>query len=336
LALVLAALASACASIWGFEDAIDAPDSPDARVDDGAVDDAAVDDAGLEGSNEPCAAICVPAPPAGWQGPLAIYEGTGGPPPPAPPACAGSYTSRVYDGLNAPNAPPSDCTCTCDPPLGITCDGPVLNLFSDPCTTHCGTPNQRITTTCTILGLGTCGGTHFVLDASSPTGGACAPSSTTALPDAGWTGNVRLCAMATGAPFVGVCDAGEICAPTTGLPFESAHCVAQAGTASCPAGYPVRHVYFASFSDSRGCTPCGCAPPTDASCGGGTVAFYNDTACTAPAFTATAPQACTNLGGPKGAKFSGATPSGASCAPDGGAPTGAFTPTTPTTICCTR
>jgi hypothetical protein len=66
------------------------------------------------------------------------------------------------------------------------------------------------------------------------------------------------------------------------------------------------------------------------------VTFYNDTACTAPALTAGAPQACTNLGGPKGAKFSGVAPSGAACAAEGGVPSGAFTPTTPTTICCTR
>jgi len=318
---MLATLASACAAFWGFDDAIDVPE------------DAA-------GSNEPCAATCVPAPPEGWLGPLAIYEGSGGPPPPAPPACAGPYSSGAYDGFNAPSAPPSQCACTCDPPSGITCDSPVLNLFSDPCSAPCGTPNQRIATSCTILGLATCGGTHFVLDASSPTGGACAPSSTAVVPDAGWTGSVRLCAIPSGDAVVGVgagaCDAGEICAPPTRLPFEPAHCVAQVGAASCPAGYPILHIAFTSFSDSRGCTPCTCALPTDTSCGGGKVTFYNDTACTAPALNATAPQACTNLGGPKAAKFLGATPTGGRCDADGGVPTGVFTPTTPTTICCTR
>src|SRR2546425_8710265 len=88
LTLMLAATASACASIWGFQDAVDGADS--------ASDPSAT----------PCRETCVTEPPAGWLGPLEIFEGTGAPPP-TPPECATPYPTRVYDGFASPSVSPA-------------------------------------------------------------------------------------------------------------------------------------------------------------------------------------------------------------------------------------
>ncbi len=355
----LACMATACASIWGFQDAVDLSDGGvDASLEAGSLDgarrdgpasgdaapdvaseaglDASVDSAG-EASAGGCTNACVPAAPSGWQGPLEIYEGVGGPPPPAPPGCGGAYATLAFDGNGAPAAPAATCTCSCGSPGGGTCGAPLANYFSDTnCTQSCGTPNQPIGPSCTTLGLGTCGGTHVTIGASPPTGGSCTPDAGSHVVPPAWGGDVRLCAASV-APTGSGCTAGEVCAPATTLPFEpSTYCVAASGTPACPAGYPVQHVYYGSFSDTRGCSACTCSDPPDASCAGGTAEAYGATSCTGPPSSSGVPESCSSLGAQRAAMVTGLTWTAGPCQPSGGAPTGAFTPTTPTTICCTQ
>jgi hypothetical protein len=172
------------------------------------------------------------------------------------------------------------------------------------------------------------------VSAPIPVPGKCAPSAATHVPDAGWTASARLCAVSE--PSSGRCAAGEVCAPPAPMPFVS--CIAKAELTACPSGpYTNGRVYYGGATDTRGCTGCSCsAPSTD--CAGGTVTTFNNTGCVIPAHTTwSTPQWCANPGGDRSAVYEGdAVPSTGPCTPVGGVPTGQFTPTGPTTICCTR
>jgi hypothetical protein len=343
-----------CAAIWGFADplptdggageaglegGVDATSFDSAKTD---VESGADVDSGrgaIEAAAQPCSAACVPAAPSNWQGPLQIAEATGGPPPPVPPDCDASaaYPKQVYEGMRTPVAPDAGCSCTCGPPSGTTCDSPLANYFSDNmCTASCGTTNQPITTACTTLSLGGCGGTHITLTDSVASGGSCVPDAGTTIVPAGWTARVRLCEPST-TPTTSGCDAGQVCAPAVSLPFQTGtYCIARSGTWTCPTDYPTQRIYYAGSSDTRACTPCACGPASGATCSGGTATFYGGGSCSGGSTILSVPQTCTNLGGAQVGVFSGAMPSGGGCVPEGGVPTGSFQPTTPTTVCCTQ
>jgi hypothetical protein len=313
-------------------DATDAshPDATDARTTPDGQADGAHQDSGADAGS---ACTCVPEAPAGWTGPLEIYEGMGGPPPPAPPPCSGAYGTDVYDGTASPVAPPATCTCACGAPSNATCPDPVANYFSDSaCTVSCGTTNQSISADCIGLGLSGCSGAYFTLTQPAA-GGTCAPIFTADVTPPAWKAAVRLC-QPTVPPTATGCLAGSVCAPTTESLFESNYCVSRIGAAACPSGYPISRTYDQSFSDTRGCTPCTCG--AHAACAGGGVATYPQPSCNGTEKAYLAPLGCTSLAGATDATPITATPSGGPCSPAGGTTTGMFTPTAPTTICCTQ
>ena len=97
----------------GSDAGYDAADADAGGQGDGAIGDGALADADAApaeggGDGGSCPTVCVTVP-AGWQGPLEIFEATGAPPP-APPSCAGNYATDVYDGLGSPDAGPASCT----------------------------------------------------------------------------------------------------------------------------------------------------------------------------------------------------------------------------------
>jgi hypothetical protein len=359
LIAAIVATASACASIWGFQDGVDLPDAADAtEVDATGVDATGVDATGTDGGSEgmavhpdagdasveaaidapdeatvACMASCVPAVPAGWQGPLEIYEGLG-----ATPDCdAGAYPNVSYDGKGPPDASAAACSCSCSAPSGGACAAPLASYFDDfNCTQSCGTQNQPIESTCTALALGGCGvGTHVAIAGSVASSGSCAPDAGAQVAAPTWAGLVRLCGS-SGTPAPGGCNAGEVCAAASDPAFEpTTYCITQTGTWTCPVGYAAPRTYYDGFVDTRGCTPCTCGSP-HATCTGGTFEGNNGSACTGTLIPLPVPTVCSNLGGAKSALISGLILDGGSCAPEGGAPTGTFTPTTSTTICCTR
>lgn len=294
-------------------------------------------DSAQAGNEAGCAAVCVPQVPANWGGPYTIYEGTGGPPPPTPPSCPGAYPNAVYDGTATPNAPAANCSCTCGAPTNATCLPPVANYFTDNgCTMPCGQNNQPITTTCT--NLDPCSGGLLTFSGPIPSGGTCAPDAGSTVPAAGWTADVRLCGAAAALSNAG-CDAGQICAPTAAFPLEAAtYCIAQSGSVPCPPGYTAARTYYQSSTDTRACTPCSCGAPMGVTCAASTITVDTAASCSLVGIGVVygAPQACINTRGASAVVDSLPSPDGGICAPVGGTPTGSFTPTTPTTICCTK
>jgi len=323
-ALVAGALATACAALLGFEDAVDLRDGG------GALFDVTAD--GLVGPSEAAGMVCVPTPPDLWQGPLILFAAQGASLPP-PPDCPAPYV-RVYDGHANPTGPPADCKCTCGAPTNVACSPPMMNLFNNLCVagSECATPHLQLNTTCTNLQITGCGAARFTIDPSTPAGGSCAPSQPTAMRrPSSWSVEVRLCAL-SGATPAG-CPAGKVATPATGLPFDPTYCVTQRTDTQCPPTYPTKRTYYEAYTDDRGCDPCTCDPPTGVMCGG-TVTTGDSNTCARP-MTYTVPlTTCTN-GLKPAAFFTGDPPVGGSCAPQNH-PKGGLTPNTPTTVCCVQ
>jgi hypothetical protein len=298
----------------------------------GDAPDDSVSSAPQEGSAT-CNSTCVGAPPANWQGPYAIYEGTGSPLP-MPPECAraGAYSTDAYDGAGDLQVGPAQCSCECGPVTGAKCGSPTINFYTNPsCMQSCSPATQVIGSTCTMLNVNGCGGMHFTLTPGAPSG-TCAPASTTKFPAPEWRTNVRLCGMPAPPPASG-CEAGQLCAPPAGFPFESAYCVARMGQWACPSAYPAQRTYYASSVDSRACSECACESPTGIQCSA-TISTFGDPACNGGLMQEAAPTACSGAA-TKAAMTTGTTATGGSCAPSGGVASGSVAPSTPTTVCCT-
>lgn len=324
---------SGCADIWGFQDGVaDSTDGGTGAVDAGWLPDGAVAPADASEDSAACGLTCVAAPPPGWSGPYELSEAVGG----VAGGCSdGAYPVEVYDGFAFPSAPPASCACTCGPVTGSQCEPPTITLYRG---AMCSAGSQCATVgvssgTCVAVDQG-CGGTHMQVSASRPLPGTCAASAATNVPDAGWTASARLCQV--GEPMSGQCAGGEVCVPPVASPFVS--CIAMAELSPCPSGpYTSRRVYYGAATDTRACTECSCSTPS-LECTGGTVATFGNPGCAMQPHVAwNAPQSCADIHGAQSAVYDGdAVPSSGPCTPVGGVPTGQLTPTSPTTICCTR
>src|SRR5262249_16946061 len=146
----------------------------------------------------------------------------------------------------------------------------------------------------------------------------------------------------------GDCAEGRMCTAATVLPFVPGnYCVARPGVWSCPSTYPTSHVYYHGATDTRGCSDCACEAPVDATCGAGARATYaqpdapgggatyDHPDCTGGEKKWTTPTSCTALGSEYGTSKP-VEPRGGRCVAKGGAPIGALTPTTATTVCCVK
>jgi hypothetical protein len=148
---------------------------------------------------------------------------------------------------------------------------------------------------------------------------------------ASWTNAVKTC---EGTLVQGGCSAGQLCAPKPPAPFSNL-CVYASGDLACPAGFPNKHVSFASYADTRSCTSCTCGTPTGITCNG-SVDLHTFSDCTLGRgdMAAAIPQACTSTIANVSMNLASLTHTAGSCTRGGGAPSGACTPGTPTTICC--
>ncbi|MGH7297476.1 MAG: hypothetical protein ACRELB_21245, partial [Polyangiaceae bacterium] len=152
---------------------------------------------------------CVPAVPAGWSGPVELYEGAG-----AAPACSTDFAT-VYGGNDQLAATPASCSCSCD----ITPTG-------------CGSTNLgfSISATCTtvqcfsaIMQSGACvkvndqpacssggGLVTTYLTASNPVAstGSCTPQTAKQIPAPTWGTVARACSSTIAVAQVD-CQAGS-------------------------------------------------------------------------------------------------------------------------------
>jgi hypothetical protein len=134
------------------------------------------------------------------------------------------------------------------------------------------------------------------------------------------------------------CNSG-VCAPPAASSFQI--CIYQAGDQSCPStSYTNKQLVYGGISDTRTCTDCSCGSPDGACKGGDALVNGSNPPCGIGGSTI-----ALHSGSCAGVAVSLLSLSGevttapklddaGSCAPDGGAPTGSATPTTPITVCC--
>ena len=289
---------------------------------------------------------CAPEAPAGFQGPVVLYDESGGPPAPSVPPCEAPYPSDQLDGYDAPSFQASSCACQCGS-VDRGCIGPAIRTFTDnTCRNSCNLASA-------IEGCASDACTQPVQSAMIVTppavsaAGSCSASAQATFPawDAArdWGRSGRACG--TGRSLLrGGCSTAQVCTPRPPSTLAPGLCVFESGDASCPATYPGKHTYFAGGSDSRSCTGgCRCDPPTGVTCT--LISAAISSSCPGGSGIST----MTGLedgGSPKCSAFSSTptpfasatlAPSGGSCAPAGTTgPTGTVAPTTPTTVCCAQ
>jgi hypothetical protein len=272
--------------------------------------------------------VCVPAVPAGWEGHFHLRRT--GYPDPSPPSCPdGSGAVLTSDG-------PADAqcsACTCGALQGAACAVNVTYWLSSSCTGTVSSESYLLDQgyACynwpnTFSGLlsGKLDG-YVVVDQ-----GSCAPSTAQLVNPTPWQTQDAACPAAVGA---GACDGGDVCVSSGNADYGGL-CVRQTGAAACPPGWGDPILTYGSFSDTRGCGGCGCAPSTQ--CSGGTVTLYDSDACSG--VSTTLGNQCKALDdfidGGSGSESAVKPTAGGSCSPSGGASTGALVPADPVTYCC--
>lgn len=291
---------------------------------------------------------CVPSPPAGWTGPVALYLGAAGS---QIPSCGSDYPVPLFDGYAGLNAPPASCSpkCTCGTPEGGSCIPPDFTAYTDPfCQSPCGSPVAITYDTCSAPP--SCAFTFFKVSAPGINAGTCTASVVSSnSAQATWSRVTRACGLAA-PPSSGSCKADEVWVPFPRIPFPRL-CIMNSGKVDCPnSAYSQATTLYSTDAvvDTRGCSDCTCAPPADSSCSTQATSMMAagvayDSMCRpqlAQAFTVPT-NGCQPLWTP------GVQPSNlkliqpltlipGSCAPGGGQPMGTVTPMgSPMTVCCT-
>ena len=321
----------------GSDASLDAPSTPPAC---GTIEDCSngVDDdcnGKVDCADPACqpAFLCASAAPAGWSGPVDLFDADVG----APPACAAPYATLAFDGTADPIAPPATCGCTCSPPSTASCGNVTVSFFFD---SSCKNPCAGSPVTVTPGGacVTGCPGA-LTMRASLPTatGGTCAGNASTSLPPIGWGHTARACAAPmSDAP--GGCGAGALCVARPTTPSPSVLCVWRSGDVACPgAPYSVRSVYFTGVNDTRACTACTCDAPGGLTCAASQISTYADGECPSnPAGSIVGDGGCVSAPGSTSVVRAGpSSPSGSGCTPNPVSATGTVVPTGPTTVCCT-
>jgi hypothetical protein len=313
---------------------------------------------------------CVPPVPSGWQGPVAVYDGSG-----ASPDCfeSGGYPSIVVTANASFSPGTASCpTCACGSPTGASCAVDVFVYSNPDCTgTSWGppaTPTDPNPPTQTFTATGSCAFLPNLCQPPTPAGagftnlrvtGTCQAQTQgqKEIPAPTWAASVRACGDVS-LSGKGCGTSNSACVPKPASPFKGSPCIHQTGDVACPSGaYSKKTVYYQSFTDSRDCSPCACGTNlSGASCTNATLKLYTNDSCSANEQTLnstntcvalavdadplTSYQPCVNIGGngiadTRAGIFTG-TPSasGAQCPATGGVLTGQAAASQPVTFCC--
>ncbi len=308
---------------------------------------------------------CVADVPTGWEGFYSLYDGVG-----PDPGCPSTFPTATLPPYQADlTVPPATCSCTCGVATGQTCaaldtiklltrdaacaanakcTGPSLAVpmgWDGSCygpnyypggRTTCGPGTDSMCSTET----GNPCNVSVTSSALAATGGSCMPSQVQVMkPDLVWARFGRACGTDPMANGKG-CNIGQTCVPKPQLPYVTGLCIYKQGDNACPAGaFKQKHLFYEGASDTRDCTnDCSCSPPSGGTCPT-TIAIYSDTGgvCNTKVAEFQAGSCADVAGNPnlagRTASAPGA-PTGATCAPSGGQPTGTATPDLPVTFCC--
>ena len=154
-----------------------------------------------------------------------------------------------------------------------------------------------------------------------------------------WTTYARAC---LGEAFGPCADSAEVCSPSAEPPPDGFfQCIQylREGDAECPQTYPVKHVFYEGFNDTRNCSQCTCSAPVGSECTAA-ITYYSDANCAmelVEAWLALGFGPCLDNAMPSGLQSMSATQATNQpgyCQASGGIPYGEATPTAPSTFCC--
>jgi hypothetical protein len=298
----------------------------------------------IDAASCPTGSQCVDAVPAGWAGPLVLSDQSSGPPAPTPPACPASYPTDAYDGHANPTSPVATCGCTCGSITGADCNsttplGVTLYAEANCMGPTCSSDSLPYTTQGFCVGTGCAGPTSARVSLATVENASCPAMPSQNVPAWAWSETARTCqATSVG----GGCSGAQVCVPTPPSPFSAQLCILQSGDVACPTGssYSQKHTYYASVTDTRGCSTCTCTP-SGITCSGGTVSLatgISGSMCAGTMVNVPTDGNCYPVSIGAGGVFAWttaeATPSGGTCTASGGTATGTVTPGGPTTVCC--
>ncbi len=300
-------------------------------------------DTGTDDGAESCAAaeVCVDVAPAGWQGPVAYFEGDDLAMLPSCAAPFGGLSTEVFDALQAGSATCE--ACGCGDAADVQCSSPTVRFYNSSSCAEFGDPPASEFALgeqdeCTVFPMGS-GAYGAESDSVTPVPGTgtCASSGGEASLDAPtWGAQLRACAPPE---LVAACGTDRVCAPRPGAPFAESLCIHRPGDVACPAGdYTERFLRYNSYEDTRGCSACSCGSPSGGACNAELLFSYTST-CEDDYLHLINPGSggCTTLWGstPSSGLLLVNEVTGASCVPSGGEAEGEATPQEPVTLCCT-
>lgn len=319
--LLFPILLVACNSVLGLDER-----PPRKGVTSGAGGGSSDGGGGTGGRHTPaCESVCEGDVPEGWTGPTAVQTGA------SEPTCDGPLGNVELTLFDDPIAPTPECECACGAAVGIDCNASPITVSSYPNNNCGGSPEYADTGVvgqCLSLCCGGQFSAHYTAPVPDVSSATCPPMTITAtVPPHAWGLHLVGC----GPVGTYACEGGT-CFDT---PEAADLCIYRSGEHSCPAGpFSEGTIRYGGFDDTRACETCGCGT-VDAVCNEVVIAHHNNS-CSAQSGTLVDNTSCAQPSPDlDSARFESVSPTG-SCTPTGGAPTGAFTPTQATTVCCLR
>ncbi|MEJ7730979.1 MAG: hypothetical protein WKG00_17400 [Polyangiaceae bacterium] len=279
---------------------------------------------GSGGQSDPCAGVCAPVVPAGWDGPVAAFVG------PGPAGDCGAAGEVVHGNAGDIHGDVACTPCSCGSPSGASCGLPTVTFYNNPnCVGESDTLQVNGSLTCKNIDVDLTDYVASVKYTSVPSAqGTCQPGGGALQAEpVTFDDEALLCNL----PVVGECQGAETCVGAPPASFEQRVCIYQQGDHGCPAAY--RHAFpiYTSFSDTRDCTSCACAKSTP-TCGG-TLGVYTSGSNCINSATTVAKGVCVNAT-PGSMRWTAGAFGAGTCAPSGGALQGGVIPEGPITVCC--
>lgn len=266
--------------------------------------------------------------PAGWAGPLILYDGAG-----AAPACPAGYPTNLLSGITSVSAPASQCSaCACSAPIIDCTAGPIDGYLDNTCTVAGGsTFAAPMDGVCTAANVTT--STAFIAAAPMVNLGGCQPVGGSPMNQPFTFNNALGCGEGKGSSCG---SGGGVCLAPPPAPFVGRLCIAQAADTPCPDPFTQRHdlADINGVNDTRGCSPCSCGGLSQASCSV-VYSLYAKVNCGMKMADVTANGQCTSVNalGAQSLKASIIT-NGLCSPPSGGMPTGGVSAGTVISVCC--
>lgn len=218
------------------------------------------------------------------------------------------------------------CECTVS---NVNCRQEVIELYSD---MACSNLVTTINATSGCVPITPVAQGSYWMSINEPTGDV-STSTSIKMPEQPWQNVVHVCPAHGNSTGTG-CGEGEFCVPRVKVPYEARMCVQAPGDISCGGQYSEKITAYDGVGDSRGCSPCDCSATLQ--CSGYMGKLDSGMQCDGMMEQSAGFDQCFPIGsGVRSIELTMPTWQVIEKIISGGEPTGAVTPSSPRTFCCT-